>query len=102
MFPEESESINSLFGDMVAIFNTYKSFFSKQNDSDSYIFLAAKFLLSGEANFALKMKMAQVLFMSVKEWFDQYGISSLPRRILYATEVYSQSPNPRCQPLHTS
>ncbi len=83
MFPEEAESLNSLFNDMTAIFNTYKSFFSRQNDSDSYIFLAAKFLLSGEANFALKMKMAQVLFMSVKDWFDQYKISSIPRRILY-------------------
>ncbi|HPS59525.1 MAG TPA: NAD(P)-binding protein [Spirochaetota bacterium] len=83
MFPEESDNINSLFRDMTAIFNTYKSFFSRQNDSDSYIFLAAKFLLSNEANFSLKMKMAQVLFLSVKEWFDQYKISSLPRRILY-------------------
>lgn len=83
MFPEEAANLNSLFADMTAIFNTYKSFFSRHNDSDSYIFLAAKFLLSSEANFALKMKMAQVLFMSVKEWFDQYKISSMPRRILY-------------------
>jgi len=84
MFPEESGNLNNLFTDMAEIFTAYKSFFSRPSDSDRYIFLAAKFLLSGESNFTTKVKMGQVLFLSLKEWFDRYRISSMPRRILYA------------------
>ncbi|HOP65273.1 MAG TPA: NAD(P)/FAD-dependent oxidoreductase [Spirochaetota bacterium] len=84
MFPEETDNLNRLFSDMAEIFNAYRSFFTGRNDTDSYIFLAAKFLLSGDADLPVKMKMGRVLFLSLREWFDRYKISSLARRILYA------------------
>ncbi len=84
LFPEESENLNNLFNDMIGIFSAFKNFFNENSDTEGRIFLMTKFLLSGEANFYLKIKLGQTIFLSLKEWFDHYKISSLPRRILYA------------------
>jgi len=84
VFPEEADNFNHLFKDMAAIYNTLTSFFNRNIDSDNIIFLASKFIISGEADFPIKLKIFHALFLSVKEWFDIYKISSLPRRILYA------------------
>ncbi len=84
LFPEERENLNNLFNDMIGIFSAFKTFFKDNTDTEGRIFLMTKFLLSGEANFYLKVKLGQTIFFSLKEWFDHYKISSLPRRILYA------------------
>ena len=84
LFPEEKDKLDNLFQDMIGIYTAYKSFFSDHSLSEGRIYLATKFLLTGEASFSLKLKLGQTLFLTLREWFDQYGISSLPRRILYA------------------
>jgi phytoene dehydrogenase-like protein len=84
LFPEEREKLDSLFNDMIGIYNTFKKFFDEHAGPEGRIFLATKFFLGGEAPFSLKLKLGQTIFLSLKEWFDQYGISGLPRRILYA------------------
>ena len=83
MFPEEADRLDALFRDMIGMFSAYRRFFDEHSSPEGRIFLATKFLLTGEAPLSHKLKLGQSLFLSVREWFDQYGISSLPRRILY-------------------
>ncbi len=83
LFPEEADKLSSLFDDMNRIYTAFKNFFKQNEDTEERILLAVKFLLNGEIPAALKIKLGQTLFISVKEWFDHYGISSLPRRIIY-------------------
>ncbi len=83
LFPEEKGNINRLFNDMTGIYNAYKSFFSDNINKEGRVFIATRFLLAGEAPFSLKAKMGKVLFQSLKDWFDSYGISSIVRRIIY-------------------
>lgn len=83
LFPEEKEKLASLFDDMIGIYTAFKNFFKENEDTEGRIILAARFYLKGEAPVSIKIKLGQTLFLSVKEWFDQYGISSLPRRIIY-------------------
>lgn len=68
---------------MIEIYKTYKSFFSENINKQGRIFLATKFFIKGEAPFSLKLKMSKLIFQSLSEWFDSYGISSMVRRILY-------------------
>ncbi len=82
-FPEESDKLSPLFNDMIAVYNAYRSFFGNINTDASFLILGAKFLLSGESPLTVKLKLGRLLKLSVKEWFDLYGISSIPRRILY-------------------
>lgn len=83
MFPEEKEKLSSLFDDMIGIYTAFKDFFNENEDTEGRIMLAAKFFLTGDAPVAIKIKLGQTLFLSLKEWFDHYGISSLLRRIIY-------------------
>ncbi len=83
LFPEEKSKLASLFDDMIGIYNAFKNFFKENEDTEGRILLAARFFLKEDAPVAIKIKLGQTLFLSLKEWFDQYGISSLPRRIIY-------------------
>ncbi len=83
LFPDEKEKLTSLFDDMTGIYTAFKNFFEKNGDTEGRILLATRFFVKGEAPLALRIKLGQTLFLSVSEWFDHYGISSLPRRILY-------------------
>ncbi len=47
LFPDESDPIDALFDDMIAIFDTYKSFFRNHAATEGRILLATKFLLAG-------------------------------------------------------
>ena len=83
LFPEESDQIDALFNDMGAIFDTFKSFFSTRAARESRFLLATRFMLAGSVPMAMKLKLGRTLYQSVSEFFDQYGISPLLRRILY-------------------
>jgi len=83
LFPEERDEITSLFNDMIEIYKSYKAFFSANVTTQNRVFLATKFLIRGEARFTTKLKMGKIIFQSLGEWFDSYGISSMVRRILY-------------------
>jgi len=83
LFPDEAEEIRRLFDDMIEIFNNFKTYFSENVTTEGRIFLAARFILRGEASFHIKMKMGKVLFQSLSDWFDSYGISAMVRRIIY-------------------
>jgi all-trans-retinol 13,14-reductase len=83
LFPDEVDEITLLFNDMIEIYNNFKTYFSDSITNEGRIFLAARFILRGEASFNIKMKMGKVLFQTLLDWFDSYGISSMVRRILY-------------------
>ena len=83
LFPEEKDKFTLLFDDMIGIYTAFKNFFRKNGDSEGRILLATRFFLAGEAPLAVRIKLGHTIFLSVKEWFDHYGISSLPRRIIY-------------------
>ncbi|HNX23954.1 MAG TPA: NAD(P)-binding protein [Spirochaetota bacterium] len=83
LFPEEKDKLSSLFNDMIGIYTAFKSFFKDNEDTEGRLLLAARFFLKESAPIPLKIKLGQTLFLSLKEWFDHYGISSLPRRIIY-------------------
>jgi len=83
LFPEEKDKLHSLFNDMIGIYTAFKKFFNENDENEGRILLAAKFFLTGEAPIPIRLKLGQTLFISLKEWFDNYGISSFPRRILY-------------------
>lgn len=82
-FPEEKEKIDPLFDDMIAVFQTYKAHFRRHVDTEGRFLLATKFLLTGKIPMEMKLKLGRTIYYSVKELFDQYGISNLLRRILY-------------------
>ena len=83
LFPDEKDKLSLLFDDMIGIYTAFKNFFNKNEDTEGRILLAARFFLTNEAPLALRIKLGQTLFLSLEEWFDNYGISSLPRRIIY-------------------
>jgi phytoene dehydrogenase-like protein len=83
LFPEESERLNALFDEMICIYNTYKSFFRENSSTEGRFLLATKFLATSKIPFSMKVKLAHCLTMSVREFFDQFQISPLLRRILY-------------------
>ncbi len=83
LFPEEHAHLDALFDDMIAIFDTYKSFFRKNYMSEGRLLLATKFLLTGRVPMAMKLKLGRTIYMPLKAFFDQYQINNLLRRILY-------------------
>jgi all-trans-retinol 13,14-reductase len=83
LFPEERAHLDALFDDMIAIFETYKSFFRKNYASEGRFLLATKFLLTGRVPMAMKLKLGRTIYMPLKAFFDQYRINNLIRRILY-------------------
>lgn len=83
LFPEESEPVNSLFDDMTAIFDIYKSHFRRHYGNEGRFLLATKFLLTSRVPLDLKIKLGRVISMTLKDWFDQHRISPVIRRILY-------------------
>lgn len=83
LFAEESDGIDALFSDMIAIFDTYKSFLTTHLATEGRFLTATKFLLTGSVPTAMKYKLGRTIYQSVKEFFDQYGLSPLLRRILY-------------------
>jgi len=83
LFPEESEKIDSLFDDMIAIFHTYKSHFRYNAANEGRFLLATKFLMTGKVPMEMKIKLGRSIYLSLKEFFDQHGIPNLIRRILY-------------------
>ncbi|MFO7837924.1 MAG: NAD(P)/FAD-dependent oxidoreductase [Desulfosalsimonadaceae bacterium] len=82
-FPEESDKIDGLFSDMLAIFDAFKSFFNNRAARESRFLLATRFMLAGTVPMAMKLKLGRTLYQSVRDFFDHYGISPLLRRILY-------------------
>jgi phytoene dehydrogenase-like protein len=83
LFPEERAHLDALFDDMIAIFDTYKSFFRKNYASEGRFLLATKFLMTGSVPMAMKLKLGRTIYMPLKAFFDQYQINNLLRRILY-------------------
>ncbi len=83
MFPEEAGSIDSLFNDMIAVYDVYKAFFRKNAINESRLLNTTRFLLTGKISSAMKVRLGRTIYMSVKELFDRHGISPAARRILY-------------------
>jgi all-trans-retinol 13,14-reductase len=83
LFPEESMYLDAFFDDMAAVFETYKSFFRKNDASEGRFLLATKFLLTGRVPMAMKLKLGRAIYMPLEAYFEQYRINSLLRRILY-------------------
>lgn len=83
LFPDEHTSIDSLFDDMIAIFEAYKSFFKKNAAIEGRFLLATKFLMTGKVHLDMKLKLGRTITLSVKEFFDSHRISPLIRRIVY-------------------
>lgn len=83
LFPEESDALDALFDEMISIYNTYKSFFAENASTEGRFLLATKFLATSKIPMAMKVKLGRCLTMSVKDFFDQFRINHLLRRILY-------------------
>jgi all-trans-retinol 13,14-reductase len=83
LFPEEGDRLDALFDEMISIYDTYKSFFSENSSTEGRFLLATKFLATSKIPLALKVKLGHCLTTSVKEFFDQFQINNLLRRILY-------------------
>ncbi len=83
LFPEESEKLDALFDDMIAVFQTYKSHLRRNAANEGRILLATKFLMTGKVPMEMKLKLGRSIYLSVKEFFDHYEIPNMIRRILY-------------------
>lgn len=83
LFPEEKEKIDALFDDMISIFETYKSHFRRNAANEGRFLLATKFLMTAKVPMEMKLKLGRSIYLSIKEFFDQYGINNIIRRILY-------------------
>ena len=69
LFPEEGSNLDALFDDMIAIFDTYKSFFRKHSATEGRFLLATKFLLAGKAPMSMKLKIDPRHLSAVKGIF---------------------------------
>ncbi len=83
LFPEEGERLDALFDEMISIYDTYKSFFRENSSAEGRFLLATKFLATSRIPMAMKLKVGHCIKLSVKEFFDQFHINNLLRRILY-------------------
>ncbi len=83
LFPDESENLSALFGDMIAMFKAYKDFFRKQSASEGRFLQATRFMLAGKVPVAMKIKLGRTIYQSLNAFFDQYRISPVLRRVLY-------------------
>lgn len=83
MFPEESNRLDALFDDMSAVFKVYKSHFRRNAANEGRFLQATKFLMTGKVPMEMKLKLGRTIYLTVREFFDQHGISPLVRRILY-------------------
>jgi len=83
LFPEEKDQLNALFSDMIAIFDTYKTFFKRHSAAEGRHLLATKFLLAGKVPMSMKIKIGQTIYQGLQSFFDHYHISPIVRRILY-------------------
>ena len=83
LFPEEKDKLDALFDDMIAIFKTFKSHFSRNAANQGRFLLATKFMMTGNVPMEMKLKLGRTIYLSVKEFFDHYEINNIIRRILY-------------------
>ncbi len=83
LFPEEGDRLDALFDEMISIYNTYKSFFRENSSTEGRFLLTTKFLATSKIPLAMKLKLGHCLTISVREFFDQFRINNLLRRILY-------------------
>jgi all-trans-retinol 13,14-reductase len=83
LFPEEGDRLDALFNEMISIYNTYKSYFRENSSTEGRFLLATQFLATSKIPLAMKLKLAHSLTISVKEFFDQFHLNNLLRRILY-------------------
>ena len=83
LFPEESDKLDALFDDMIAVFKTFKSHFRRNAANQGRFLLATKFMMTGKVPMEMKLKLGRSIYLSVKEFFDHYEINNIIRRILY-------------------
>ncbi len=83
LFPEESEHLDALFDDMIAIFKTFKSHYRRNVANQGRFLMATKFMMTGKVPLEMKLKLGQTIYLSLKEFFDQHKINNPIRRILY-------------------
>jgi len=83
LFPEEGDRLDALFDEMISIYDTYKSFFSENSATEGRFLLATKFLATSKIPLTMKVKSGHCITISLKEFFDQFQINNLLRRILY-------------------
>jgi all-trans-retinol 13,14-reductase len=83
LFPEEGDSLDALFDEMISIYDVYKSFFRENSSAEGRFLLATKFLATSKIPMTMKVKVGRCITISVKDFFDQFRISNLLRRILY-------------------
>ncbi|HUN55068.1 MAG TPA: NAD(P)-binding protein [Smithella sp.] len=83
LFPEEGDSLDALFNEMISIYDTYKSFFKEHSFTEGRFLLATKFLATSKIPMSMKVKIGRCLTMSVREFFDEFHVTNLLRRILY-------------------
>lgn len=83
MFPEESDNLDGLFDDMDTVFGAYKSHFRRNAANEGRFLQATKFLMTTKVNMEMKLKLGRTIYLTLREFFNQHGISPLVRRILY-------------------
>ncbi len=83
LFPEEGDRLDAFFNEMISIYNTYKSFFRENSATEGRFLLATKFLATSKIPMAMKVRIARCLKMSVKDFFDQFNMNTVLRRVLY-------------------
>lgn len=81
--PEESDSLDTLFADMILIYDAYKKFFRKNLLNESRLLHATRFLLTGTIPSTTKLRLGKTIYMTVQHFFDRHGVSPFVRRILY-------------------
>lgn len=83
LFPEDGDSIDAVFDEMILVHSIYKSFFRKNSATEGRFLLATKFLATTSIPMSVKVKLGRCLTMTVKEFFDQFSLNHVLRRILY-------------------
>ncbi len=82
-FPGEARSLSFLFDDMLAIWKAYQTCFKRPVDGGGRLGQTAGFLFASGLALHVKTRFCRSACQSLSAFFDQYGISELPRRILY-------------------
>ncbi|MGM0419047.1 MAG: phytoene desaturase family protein [Thermodesulfobacteriota bacterium] len=83
LFPDEESVLRECFEDMILIFETFKAFFRRNSASEGRFLHATKFLLAGNVNMSIKLKLGKTIYQSLEDFFNQYGLSPVVKRILY-------------------
>ncbi|MFO7838347.1 MAG: NAD(P)-binding protein [Desulfosalsimonadaceae bacterium] len=83
LFPSEKRRIGALFSDMAGIYKAYTRYLRTCGQPPNRFLQAGRLLLAKDIAAELKLRFGLSVFLSLRAFFDKYGISPLLRRILY-------------------